>query len=583
MIALGAVIAGAAQILLWPDDPETLLRAALEKRLAAVGELLAAIKESRQPDTAAPQELLLTGLARQLDLLDNAEARHLSLRQRHAEQLALIGGVEQLLTATVAFAVAVRERGAVPSPPTKERLVAIAAGCARLCHALGAGQPAEVPTPSESVPSDAAVAASGSATLLPGLLEMERILALLYEATGFLGRDRRPHPVPPLIRALDSPARAPFFTQAFSLINTRAIVFSLRTGYAATLAYVICQGLAWPGLATSIWTTLLIAQPTVGASVQKAILRFVGSALGGLMGLVAILWAMPNMESLAPLLVVVAVGTGLAAWITAGSARISYVGIQMGLTFTLCFLNDLGPTTDLVPPRDRVIGVLLGVVVAAFVFSLGGSVFAGTAMRRSLGSTIRSLAGLSRVGLRGDATSATIGPARGWRWKVYQDLNAALRLHDESRYEWGARLADAEAERAQVANLAADAQGVFLALLALVHHRLSIDLSSIPPDMHARFQALAEGVILRLAAVADRVEGKPEPPSPDLATILAHVEEAAHDALPTLEATLSAHLPGRIALYEDLLARIHQLDRDAVAPASRAPAAIMGRGATAGA
>ena len=316
---------------------------------------------------------------------------------------------------------------------------------------------------------------------------------------------------------------------------------------------------------------------------QKAILRFVGSALGGLMGLVAILWAMPNMESLAPLLVVVAVGTGLAAWITAGSARISYVGIQMGLTFTLCFLNDLGPTTDLVPPRDRVIGVLLGVVVSAFVFSLGGSVFAGTAMRRSLGSTIRSLAGLSRVGLRGDATSATIGPARGWRWKVYQDLNAALRLHDESRYEWGARLADAEAERAQVANLAADAQGVFLALLALVHHRLSIDLSSIPPDMHARFQALAEGVILRLAAVADRVEGKPEPPSPDLATILAHVEEAAHDALPTLEATLSAHLPGRIALYEDLLARIHQLDRDAVAPASRAPAAIMGRGATAGA
>ena len=184
---------------------------------------------------------------------------------------------------------------------------------------------------------------------------------------------------------------------------------------------------------------------------------------------------MPNIDSLAPLLVVVAVGTGLAAWITAGSARISYVGIQMGLGFGLSFLNDLGPTTDLVPARDRVLGVLLGVVVSAFVFSLGGSVLAGTAMRRTLGGMIRALAGLSRVGLRGDASSATIGPARGWRWKVYQELNATLRLRDESKYEWGAGLADAETERAEVAHLAADAQGVF-ALLALVHHRLSIDL-----------------------------------------------------------------------------------------------------------
>jgi multidrug resistance protein MdtO len=563
MIALGAVIASAAQIILWPDDPEELLRATLEKRLSAIKELLAAIKESRQPDTAAAEELLLTGLSRQLDLLDQAEARYLSLRQRHAEQLALIGGVEQLLTAAVAFAVAVRERGAVASPPAKQRLAAIAADCARLSHALRTRQPAEINASSGSLPSDAAVAASGSAALLPGLLEMERILDLLPEATGFLDRDRHPRPVAPLIRALDSPARAPFFTQAFSLFNTHAIGFSLRTGLAATLSYVICQGLAWPGLATSIWTTLLIAQPTVGASVQKAILRLVGSAVGGLMGLVAILWAMPNMDSLPPLLVVVAVGTGLAAWVTAGSARISYVGIQMGLAFGLSFLNDLGPTTDLVPARDRVIGVLLGIVVSAFVFSLGGSILAGTAMRRSLSSTIRSLAGLSRVGLRGDASSATIGPARGWRWKVYQDLNATLRLNDESKYEWGAGLADAEAERTQVAHAATDAQGVFLALLALVHHRLSIDLSSMPPDLHARFQALAQGVVLRLAAVADRVEGKLEPPTPDPASLLARVQEAAGDALPTLEATISAHLPGRIALYEDLLARIAQLDRDA--------------------
>ncbi len=581
MIVLGAVIASAAQMLLWPDDPEELLCAAVEKRLAAVEKLLAAIRESRQPDTAAPEEMLLTGLARQLDLLDQAEARHLSLRPRHTEQLALIGGVEQLLSTAVALAVTVRQRGAAPSPPAKERLAAIAAGCARLGHALHARQPAQTPAPPQSLPSDAAVAAAGSAALLPGILEMERLLRSLDEATGFLARDRHPRPVPPLIRALDSPARAAFFTPAFSLSNTRALRSSLRAGLAATVCYVICQGLAWPGISTSVWTTLIIAQGTLGASMQKALLRFTGAAVGGLLGLVAILWMMPNIESLGPLLLVVAAGTGLAAWVTVGSPRLSYAGIQMGLAFALCFLNDLGPTTDLVSARDRVIGVLLGIVVSAFVFSLGGAFLAGTAMRHSLSSTLLSLAGFSRVGLHGDASSATVAPARGWRWKVYQELNAILREHDESKYEAGAGLAEAEAERAQVARLAADAQGVFLALLALVHHRLAIDLSSLPPALHAKFQALAEGVVLRLTALADRVEGKPELTTPDLASLLARAQEAARDALPALDPTLSAHVPGRIALYEDLLAQIAQLARDAVAPPDRAPVALLGRGATA--
>ena len=113
------------------------------------------------------------------------------------------------------------------------------------------------------------------------------------------------------------------------------------------------------------------------------------------------------------------------------------------------------------------------------------------------------------------------------------------------------------------ARLAADSQGVFLALLALVHHRLSADLSSIPPALHDEFQALAQGVVRRLEAIANRLEGKPESPAPALPPLFARVQGVARDVLPTLDSTLSAHLPGRIALYQDLLARITQLDQDA--------------------
>ena len=82
--------------------------------------------------------------------------------------------------------------------------------------------------------------------------------------------------------------------------------------------------------------------------------------------------------------------------------------------------------------------MLLGIVIAGLVYGLNGSVLAGTEMRRSLATALRSLAGLSRVGLHGDPTAATIAPARGWRWKVYQDLTTTLRLLDESKLDRGA-------------------------------------------------------------------------------------------------------------------------------------------------
>jgi uncharacterized membrane protein YccC len=116
MILLGALIGTAAQIFLWPDDPETLLNDALAERLAAVEELLAALRDGRRPETARLDNLVLTGLSRQLDLLDHAEARYPSLRQRHTEQIALIGGIEKLLTTAVAFARSTHIRDAVPSP-----------------------------------------------------------------------------------------------------------------------------------------------------------------------------------------------------------------------------------------------------------------------------------------------------------------------------------------------------------------------------------------------------------------------------------------------------------------------------------
>ncbi|MCL7999838.1 hypothetical protein M8994_16485 [Brucella sp. 21LCYQ03] len=43
-------------------------------------------------------------------------------------------------------------------------------------------------------------------------------------------------------------------------------------------------------------------------------------------------------------------------WASAGSEKVTYGGVQIGLAFTLTVLPGFGPTTDMDTARDRIIG-----------------------------------------------------------------------------------------------------------------------------------------------------------------------------------------------------------------------------------
>src|SRR5262252_6155552 len=171
MVTFGAAIGTAAQLFLWPENPEDQLLGELGKRLAVVEGLVEAVRDGRRPDATRVDALVLTGLSRQVDLLTDAEARSPSLRLRHAEQIALIGGIEQLLTAAYGLARAVSAPDMGLSATVRARLDAIAVGCARLRHALASRQPAEQ---SHTLGFDSNLAAPGDAPLLPALIELER-------------------------------------------------------------------------------------------------------------------------------------------------------------------------------------------------------------------------------------------------------------------------------------------------------------------------------------------------------------------------------------------------------------------------
>jgi multidrug resistance protein MdtO len=100
----------------------------------------------------------------------------------------------------------------------------------------------------------------------------------------------------------------------------------------------------------------------------------------------------PRLDDIVGLLLMTLPIVALAAWISAGSERISYAGIQLIFTFSLALLERFGPTTDLTDIRDRLVGILLGVGVATVVQTAFWREGEGDVLRGKLATMLRAIA-----------------------------------------------------------------------------------------------------------------------------------------------------------------------------------------------
>src|SRR2546427_10080983 len=110
--------------------------------------------------------------------------------------------------------------------------------------------------------------------------------------------------------------------------NPEYVRFAVKGALAARICYVLFIGFDYPGIYTSVITCFVVSLSTIGSSNQKGLLRFGGAAVGGVMGLVALVYVFPNVDGLGGFWLVFAAGTAVAAWINFGSPPISYGGGQ---------------------------------------------------------------------------------------------------------------------------------------------------------------------------------------------------------------------------------------------------------------
>jgi multidrug resistance protein MdtO len=151
--------------------------------------------------------------------------------------------------------------------------------------------------------------------------------------------------------------------------NPAYVQFALKVTLAAMFCYIVYSAIDWSGISTAFITCTFIALESTEATLYKGMLRIVGCVIGGALALFSIVFLIPHMETIASLVVLVACAAAIAAWVATGSPRISYAGIQIAFAFFLSVFQGYAPDTDLDKVRNRVVGILLGLTVTAFVFN----------------------------------------------------------------------------------------------------------------------------------------------------------------------------------------------------------------------
>ncbi|MEI9950593.1 MAG: FUSC family protein [Pseudomonadota bacterium] len=367
-IAIPAAVSAVVNLLIAPS-PRRLAERAIARRLAVAARVL------RAPEGRAPQALseASEGSGELLKWL------HLAGLEKTAppELLALL---HQAAGATLSLFAALNVMLAHPEAALpaglRERL-------ARLVDELGSEWARGQQPPAlrwQDAPDDTAL--SPPARALLGELK-----AALVDFS-----QPRPSDAPELHAASAEPGG---FFAADAFTNPDHIRYALRTTGAALFCYLLYSVLSWPGIHTCFLTCYIVSLDTVAESVEKLSLRIVGCLIGAAAGIAAIVFLVPALTSIGDLLIVVFLGTLITGYVAAGSPRVAYAGFQAAFAFYLCVLQGNGPGFNMVTIRDRVLGVLLGNLVAYVALSSFWPVSVGRRVDPAIGRILARLGALS--------------------------------------------------------------------------------------------------------------------------------------------------------------------------------------------
>jgi multidrug resistance protein MdtO len=312
------------------------------------------------------------------------------------------------------------------------------------------------------------------------------------------------------LAALPSSKVPIFIPGAFQRKET--IAFALKISLCATICYIIVRAVGWSGISTAVLTVLIAGLSTSGAIKQKLIFRLAGSAIGGLiLGIGSMVFLFPHMDSITPLVLLVGGVAMLSAWWAAGR-QFSYVGLQIAFSFYLVAFEGFSAPTELAPARDRFMGILLALVVMAFVFDLLWPVRTVTAMRAALSSMLQNEAKFLRMTTAGVRSDELMRQADTLRDQVGKTVASMRTLNDTVEYEFGLDIRQHKASSETILTAALTSVAFFWNQFAVLHRSEDYDFIS-NTELKTMRTKMAEGLEKMSVAVVRKTEFEEEFPA----------------------------------------------------------------------
>jgi multidrug resistance protein MdtO len=420
-VIIGSAVTVVVEYVFRRVHPITDLTQGIESSLAVVEELLRQLAAEQPISSKVEKELSLYAA------LGGSRTRRQLLRSGYPQEfVARMNVAVSLVSRLIDLAATMRAvRSPQPisiEPSDRERCLRLANQIAELWQSLAQEKlPPAIDIPSQS---------QGSG--LPLLPEMETVVSLMphaFSGSGNLDNLFRPPPLateagPPLI-----------VRDAFS--NLDHLKFAIRGGLAALLAYVVYQSVNWTGISTAMITCVATALSTIGSSRQKQFLRLGGVIVGGfIFGFGAQIFVLPYVNSIVGFTLVFAIVTAISAWIATATPRLSYLGVQLALAWYLINLQEFTIQSSLAIARDRVVGVLLGLMCMWLVFDHLWVKDALQEMQSAFSRTLRMFAELVEQTLNPDREEAAARAVQ-LRDQISDGLNAVKAQSDAIPFEFG--------------------------------------------------------------------------------------------------------------------------------------------------
>ena len=220
-------------------------------------------------------------------------------------------------------------------------------------------------------------------------------------------------------------------TVALPRLDPYAARYGVRVGIGTTISYLIGIVADTADLFNVLWHPAFLAVSSHGATIRRAGTRLIGTVIGCLVAIIAIIAVMPNISELPALAVLLFAVTVPSAYVALGGPRFSYVGVQIVVAFVIVALAEQAHL-DVAAALWRVYGTLLGTAALFLAFRLVAPDYAGRQIVARFADVVHEML---RLLPRRGSVPLTTALATAARRRILTTLPEILRLADEARTE----------------------------------------------------------------------------------------------------------------------------------------------------